>query len=79
VFLLLNKLSSFIPNHLHLKVPLEVGFSHIPRYIKDVPKYLILKSLNDVNVALFRASPQLYAVGLHKLQYLFVEHQLILC
>jgi hypothetical protein len=36
-----------------------------------------LKSLNDVSVALFRASPRLYAVGPHMLQYLFVQHQLI--
>jgi hypothetical protein len=36
-----------------------------------------LKSLNDVNVALLRASPQLYAVGPHRLQYLLLQHQLI--
>jgi len=29
------------------------------------------------SVLLFRASPQLYAVGPHRLQYLFVQHQLI--
>jgi hypothetical protein len=69
--MLLSKLSSFIRNHLHLKVRTEVGVSDITRCINDVPKYLALKSLNDVSVALFRASPQLYAVGLHRLQYLF--------
>jgi hypothetical protein len=36
-----------------------------------------LKSLNDVNVAMFRASPQLYAVGPHTFQYLFLQYQLI--
>jgi len=51
---------------------MEVGVSHIPRCINDV-----LKSLNDVSVALFRASPHLYALGPHRLQYLFVQHQLI--
>jgi hypothetical protein len=56
----------------------KVGVSDIPRCINDVPKYLVLKSLNDVSVALFRASPQLYAVGSHRLQYLFVQHQLIM-
>jgi hypothetical protein len=55
----------------------EVGVSDIPRYINDVPKYLVLKSLDDVTVALSRPSPQLYAVGPHRLQYLFVQHQLI--
>jgi hypothetical protein len=40
---------------------MKVGVSDIPRCINDVPKYLVLKSLNDVNVALFRASPQLQA------------------
>ena len=74
--MLLSKRSNFIPNHLHLKVPLEVGVPDIPRCINDVPKCLVLKSLNDGNVVLFRASPQLYAVGPHRLQYLFVQHQL---
>ena len=73
----LSELSNFIRNHLHLKVPREVSVSDVPRCIKDVPKYLILKSLNDVNVALSRASPQLYAEVPHRLQYLFVHHQLI--
>jgi len=45
--------------------------------LNDVPKYLVLKLLNDVNVALFRASPQLYTAGPHRLQYLLVQHQLI--
>ena len=76
-FMLLSELSNFIRNHLHLKVPMEVGVSDIPRYIKYISKYLVLKSLNDVSVALFRGSPQLYAVGPHRLQYLFVQHQLI--
>jgi len=69
--MLLSELSNFILNHLHLKVPMDVGVSNIPRCINDVPKYLGLKSLNDVSVALFRASPLLYAAGLHRLQYLF--------
>jgi hypothetical protein len=56
---------------------MEIGVSDIPRCINDVPKYLVLKSLNDVSVALLRASPQLYAVGPNRLQYLFVQHQLI--
>ena len=64
-------------NHLHLMVPMKVGVSGIPSCINDVPKYLVLKSLNDVSVALFRASQQLYAAGPHRLQYLFVQHQLI--
>jgi len=67
----------FIRNYLNLKVPMEVGVSDISRCFNDVPKYLVLKSLNDVSVALFRASPQLYAVGPDRLQYLFVQHQLI--
>jgi len=75
--MLLSELSNFIPNHLRLKVPMEVGVFDIPRCIKDIPKYLVLKSLNDVSVALFRASPQLYDVVPHRLQYLFVQHQLI--
>jgi len=48
-----------------------VGVSDLPRCINDVPKYLVLKSLNDINVALLRASPQLYDVGPHRLQYLW--------
>jgi hypothetical protein len=76
-FMLLSEHLSLIPNDLHLKVPMEVGVSDIPRCINDVPKCLVLKSLNDVTVALFRASPQLYAVGQHRLQYLFVQYQLI--
>jgi hypothetical protein len=35
-----------------------------------------LKSLNDINVVLFRASPQLYAAGPHRIQYLNVQRQL---
>jgi hypothetical protein len=76
-FLLLRELSNFIRNHLHLKVRIDVGLSDITRHINDVPKYLVLKSLNDISVALFRASPQLYAVCAHRLQYLFVQLQLI--
>ena len=75
-FLLLRELSNFIRNHLHLKVPMDVGLSDITRCINYVPKYLVLKSLN-ISVALFRASPQLYAVGPHRFQYLFVQLQLI--
>jgi len=37
-FMLLSELSNFIRNHLHLKVPVEVSISDIPRCIKDVPK-----------------------------------------
>jgi len=66
-FVLLSELSNLIRNHLHLKVRLEVGGSDVPRFINDVPKYLVLNSLNDARVALFRASPQLYAVGPHRL------------
>jgi len=46
--MLLSKLSNFIRNLLHLNVPMEVGVSDIPMCIKDVPKYLVLKSLNDM-------------------------------
>jgi len=70
--MLLSELFRFIRNHLHLKVTMEIGVSDIPKCIDDVPKYLVLKSLNDVNVALFRASPQLYDVGPHGLQYCYV-------
>jgi hypothetical protein len=75
--MLLGELSSFIRNRLHLKVPMEIDVSDISRCINDVPKYFVLKSLNDISVALLRASPQLYAVGPHKLQYSFVPQQLI--
>ena len=74
--MLLSELSNFIRNYLHLKVPTEIGVSDIPRCTSKVPEYLVLDSLNDVSVALFRVSPQLYAVGPHRLQYLFVQHQL---
>ena len=67
--MLLSEICDFVRNRLHLKVPMEVGVSDIPTCVNDVPKHLVLKSLNDVNVALFRASPQLYAVGPTKLQY----------
>ena len=76
-FTLLSELSNFIRNHLHLKVSMEVSVSDTLRCINYVPKYLVLKSLNDVSVALFHASPQLYSVGPHRLQYLFLQHQLI--
>jgi len=56
--MLLNELSSFIRKHFHLNVPMGVGVSDIPRCIKDVPEYLVLKWLYDVSVALFRASSQ---------------------
>jgi len=48
--MLLSELSNFIRNHLHLKVPMEVGVCDIPRCINDIPKYFVLKSLNDVSV-----------------------------
>jgi hypothetical protein len=56
---------------------MAVGVSEIPSFMNDVPKYLVLASLNDVSVALFRASTQLCAVSPHRLQYFFVQHQLI--
>ena len=59
-FVLPSELSSFIRNQLHLKVPVEAGVSDMPGRVSDVPKYHVLKSSNDVSVALFRASPQLY-------------------
>ena len=76
--MLLSELFNFIHNHLHLKVSMEVGISDIPSCINSVPKYLVLKSLNDVSVALLHASPQLYAIGPHRLQYFFIQRQLIL-
>ena len=69
-FFMLSGISNVIRNHLHLKVPIEVGVFDVPICIKDALKYLVLKSLNDVSVALSRASPQLYAVGPQRLQYL---------
>jgi hypothetical protein len=54
----------------------EIDISDTPRCINDVPKYLVLKSLNDVSIDLVPASPQLYAVVPHRLQY-SVVHQLI--
>jgi hypothetical protein len=66
-FLLLTKLFNSIRDHIRLKVPMEVGVSNIPSFIDDVPKYFVLKSMNDVSFALSRASPQLYAVGPHRL------------
>jgi len=41
-FMLLSELSIFIRNHLHLRIPMKVGFSGIPRRISDVPMYLEL-------------------------------------
>jgi len=67
--MLLSELSNLIRNHLHLKVHMEIAIFDIPRCINDVPKYLVLKSLNDVSVALLRVSPQLYAVGPYRLHY----------
>jgi len=75
--MLLSELSNFIRKHLHLKVPMAIGVSDIPRCTNDIPKYLVLKSLNEVNVVLFRASPLLYAIGPYKLQFWFVQRQLI--
>ena len=48
---------------------MDFSVSDIPWCTNDVPKYLVLKSLNDVSVALVHASPQLCAVGPHRLQY----------
>ena len=70
--MLLSEISNFILNNLHLKVPMEISDSDMARCINDVPKYLVLKSLNDVIFALFHASPHLYAVGPHRHQYLLV-------
>jgi hypothetical protein len=71
----LSELSSFTHNHLQLKVPMKFGVSDIPRCINDVPKYLVFKLLNDVSVAVFRASPQLYAVG-SQASIFVLQHQL---
>ena len=70
--MLLSELPNFIRNHLHLKVPMEVGVSDITQVHPGCSKYIVLKSSNDVSVALFRASPQLYAVVPTRLQYVFV-------
>jgi hypothetical protein len=74
----LSELSNFTRNHLHLKVPGEVGGPDVPSCVNVVPKYVVLKSMNDVSVGLFRTTPHLYAVGPHRLQYLFVHHHLIM-
>ena len=50
--MLLSEPPNFIRNDFHLKVPTEVAVSDIPRCISDVPKYLVLTSLDDVSVAL---------------------------
>ena len=76
-FMLLSELSNFIRNHLHLKVLMEVGVPDIPRCINDVPKKLVLKSLNDVNVALFRASPQLLCND--RARHLPISQYIVLC
>jgi hypothetical protein len=34
-FMLLSELSNFVRNHLHLKVPMEVGVYDTPRCIND--------------------------------------------
>ena len=76
-FVLLSKLPILIRDHHLLNDPMVVGVSDVPRCINDVSKYLVLKLLYDGSVTLFRSSPQLYAVGPHRLQFLFVQHQLI--
>ena len=74
--MLLRELCNFIRNHLHLKVSMEAGVSDIPRCINDVPKYFVLKSLNDVSVAVFRAPT---AVCRRSTQAsVFVQRQLIM-
>jgi hypothetical protein len=55
---------------------MEVVVSDILRCINDVSNHLVLKSY-DVSVALFRVSPQLYAVGPHRLQYFWVMTNLM--
>ena len=71
-FMLLSELSNFPRDYPHLTVRRGIGVSDVPRFINDVAKYLALKLLYVVSIALFRASPQLYAVGPHRLQNLFV-------
>jgi len=71
--------SNFCRNHFHFDVPMEVSVPDVPRCIDYVPEYFFLKSLYYGYVARFCASPQLYAIGPHRLQYLFVKHQLIVC
>jgi len=53
-FMLFSELPNFIRNHLHLKFPMEIGVSDIPKCINDVPNYLVLKSLRlDVHICSF--------------------------
>jgi hypothetical protein len=40
-FMLLNELSNVILNHFHLKVPMAVGVSDIPRCINDIPNVTV--------------------------------------
>jgi hypothetical protein len=58
---------------------MEVSVPNIPRCINYVPEYFVLKSLYYGSVAWFRAPPQLYAIGPHRISYLFVEHQSVMC
>ena len=46
--MLLSEPFNFFLNHLHLKFPLVVGVSDIPKCINDVAKYLDFKSSNDI-------------------------------
>jgi len=69
---------NFCRNRVHFEISMEVNVPNVPRCIDCVPKYFVLKSLYYGGVARFRASPQLYAIGPHRLQYLFVEHQLVM-
>ena len=78
-FLFPSELSNFSRKHFHFQVSTEHNVPDVPRCIDYVPENFLLKSLYDINIARFCASPQLYGKGPHRLQYLFVKHQPAVC
>jgi len=50
-FMLLSELSSFIRNHFHLNVPMEVGVFDIPRCINDVPKHIVTYTNKEIRIS----------------------------
>jgi len=58
-FVLLCKPLDFARHNIQLQVSVEVIVSNVPGCIDRVPEYFVLKSLYNVYITLFGATPEL--------------------
>ena len=65
-------------NSVHPKVSMQVTISDVPWRIGDIPQHVVLESLDSKDVTFAGTTPELYAIGPHWFEDLFIQKYFVL-